>query len=85
MTDENKKIGEITHYFGDIGVAIIEVSEPLEIGDEVRIVGGENTDFTQQIKAMEVDHEEIEKASAGQEVGVKVREKVREGYEVYKA
>jgi len=85
MTDQKgKKIGEVIHYFGDIEVAIIKLSKSLEVGDEIRVVGGEDTDFTQKVKSMEIDHDKIEKAKKGQEVGTKVKEKVREGYEVYK-
>lgn len=82
---ESEKIGEIIHYFGDIDVAIIKLSDDLEVGDEIRIVGGEDTDFTQKVESMEIDHEKIEKAGVGQEVGTKVEEKVRSGYEVYRA
>ncbi|MGM0439457.1 MAG: hypothetical protein ACQEP3_03465 [Patescibacteria group bacterium] len=82
---KGKKIGDIIHYFGDLKVAIIKLSENLEVGDEVRIIGGEDTDFNQEIKSMEIDREKIEKASSGQEVGVQVKEKVRKGYEVYEA
>lgn len=81
---KNEKIGDITHYFSELSVAIIKLSKPVEVGDEIRVIGGEDTDFTQQIEGMEIDHEKIEKANPGQQVGVKVKEKVREGYEVYK-
>jgi len=33
---------------------------------------------------MEIDHEKIEKAKKGQSVGIKTKEKTREGYKVYK-
>lgn len=86
MSDKRgKKIGDVIHYFSDLKVAIIKLSESLEVGDGVRIIGGEDTDFNQKIKSMEIDREKIEKASVGQEVGVQVKEKVRKGYEVYEA
>lgn len=80
---EGKLIGKVTHYFGNIGVAVIDLSDKLEAGDEIRIVGGE-TDFNQKIESMEVDHKKVEKAKKGDSVGVKVDQKVREGYKVYK-
>jgi len=43
--EEGKLIGKITHYFGNIGVAVIELSDILKVGDTIRIVGGE-TDLT---------------------------------------
>ncbi len=81
---EGKLLGEITHYFDNIGVAVIKFSEGAKVGDKIRIVGGENTDFEQEIKSMQVEHENVEKAKKGDEVGMKVKEKVREGYKVYK-
>jgi len=84
MPEEGNLIGEVTHYFAHPEVAIVKLKGSLEIGDEIRIVGGEDTDFDQEVKSMEVDHEKIEKAKSGDEVGLKVKEKVRDGYEVYK-
>lgn len=80
---EGKLIGKISHYFGNIGVAVIELSDKLEAGDEIRIVGGE-IDFNQKVESMEVEHEKVEKAKKGDGVGLKVDQKVREGYKVYK-
>ena len=82
--EEGKLIGKVVHYFSHIEVAVINLSGPLSPGDNIRIVGGENTDFTQTVDSIEVEHEKIKKAKKGQEVGLKVKEKVREGYKVYK-
>ncbi len=79
-----KIIGEVVHYFPKPKVAVIKLKSSLAVGDEIRIEGGKDTDFTQEVKSMEVDHEKIKKAKKGQEVGLKVKEKVREGYKVYK-
>jgi len=76
-------VGEVIHYFGNIGVGILKLSNDLEVGDEIRIVGGE-TEFDQTVDSMEIDHQKIQKAKKGDEVGLKVKEKVKEGYEVYK-
>jgi translation elongation factor EF-1alpha len=83
ILEEGKLIGKITHYFGNIGVAVIELSETLKVGDTIRIVGGE-TDFTQTVDSMEIEHEKVETAKKGDSVGLKVEQKVREGYKVYK-
>ncbi len=82
--EEGKLIGKVSHYFSKIGVAVIELSGSLSIGDTVRIVGGEATDFEQTIDSMEMEHEKIEKAKKGDAIGTKVKEKVREGYKVFK-
>ncbi|MFC1789472.1 hypothetical protein ACFLYY_00670 [Patescibacteria group bacterium] len=81
--EEGKPIGTITHYFGHIGVAVIELTDGLKVGDEIRIIGGE-TDFNQPVDSIEYEHKKIETAKKGESVGLKVTEKVHEGYKVYK-
>lgn len=81
---EGKLIGQVVHYFPKVGVAVIKLSDSIKIGDTIRIVGGENTDFTQTVESMEIDHKKINSAKKGQEIGLKVSQKVREGYRVYK-
>ena len=83
VPEEGKLIGKITHYFGGIGVAVIELEDTLRVGDTIRIIGG-TTDFTQAIESMEMEHKKIDEAKAGESIGLKVTEKVREGYKVYK-
>jgi len=83
VPEEGKLIGKISHYFGNIGVAVIELEDTLKVGDTIRIVGGA-TDLTQAVDSMEVEHEKVQEAKAGDSIGLKVSEKVREGYKVYK-
>lgn len=78
-----KLIGKVTHYFDRVGVAIIDLLEPLNVGDTIRIVGGE-VDFTQEVESMEVEHEKIKSAKKGDSIGIKVNEKAKDGYQVYK-
>jgi len=82
--EEGKLIGSVVHYFDKIGVAVVQLDKGLKAGDEIRLAGGEATDFKQAVASMQVDHKEIKKAKKGDEVGMKVKEKVREGYKVYK-
>ena len=84
VPEEGKLIGEITHYFGNIEVVVIKLEDTLRVGDTIRIVGGEDTDFTQEVKSMEIEHEKVKEAKTGDSIGLKVDQKVREGYKVYK-
>ncbi len=61
-SEEGELIGQVAHYFSNIGVAVIKLSGAFSIGDTIRIVGGENTDFNQTIDSMEVEHKKIKKA-----------------------
>lgn len=79
---EEKLIGKITHYYSAIGVGIVELSGSLKTGDAIHIKG-KATDFEQAVDSMQVEHEPVEKAKKGDVIGIKVKEKVKEGDEVF--
>ena len=81
---EGKLIGRITHYFSNIEVAVIELTSPLKVGDKIRVVGGKETDFEQKVSSMQIDHEQVKSGKKKDSVGMKIDEKVHEGYKVYK-
>ena len=83
IPEEGKPIGEITHYFGKISVAVIKLEDTLRVGDTIKIVGG-GTEFTQPVESMQIEHEQIQEAKAGESIGLRVLQKVKEGYKVYK-
>lgn len=80
---QEKLIGKFTHYYGNISVGVIELSDTLSVGDTIHIKGS-TTDFEQKVESMQIEHESVEKAEAGQAIGLKVIEKVRESDQVYK-
>ena len=77
-----KKIGTITHFFDKISVGIIKLDDKLKIGDKVKFQGSK-TNFEQEITEMQIEHEKIEEAKKGQEVGIKTKEEVKEGDSVF--
>ena len=77
-----KSIGQITHYFGHIGVAVIKLSSELKVGDNIHVVV-HGADFNQAVDSMQVENAQIEVAKAGDDVGMKVNEKVKPGAEVF--
>jgi translation elongation factor EF-1alpha len=79
----SKKVGMVTHYFTRIGVAVIELTDALSVGDKISFQGS-TTDYEQTVASMQIEHENIVKAKAGQSVGMKVEQRVREGDIVYK-
>ena len=79
----NEKIGKVTHYFGRIKVAVIELSDELKVGDSIHILG-HTTDFEQIVRSMEIDHEQVRTVGPGDDVALKVARMVRKGDKVYK-
>jgi putative protease len=76
-------VGEVSHWFGDINVAGIELSGKLSVGDQVHIVG-HTTDFEQVIASMQLDNEDVAEANPGDEIGVKLESRARPGDSVYR-
>lgn len=73
-----KPIGKVTHYYGKVGVAIVKLQDELKVGDRIRFEKGEQS-FDQEVSSLHKDYQPIEKASVGEEVGIKVSEKPHEG------
>mgnify|MGYP001082690616 CR=1 FL=1 len=81
--EEKKLVGKISHYYGKIGVAVVEVEDEIDVGDTISIEGAV-TNFRQTVDSMEIEHKQIKKAKKGDSIGLRVAEKVRENDNVYK-
>ena len=80
---EKKEIGRVSHYFGNPQVAAIVLTDGLKVGDTISIQG-HTTDFEVLVESIQIEHDSLEEAKAGDNVGIKVPEKVREHDVVYK-
>ncbi|MBN1976138.1 MAG: translation elongation factor-like protein [Anaerolineae bacterium] len=78
-----KLIGKVSHWFGNINVAGIELTAKLAVGDRIHVLG-HTTDFEQEIKSMQILHQDVSEAGRGDDVGVKLKSRVRVGDKVYK-
>jgi len=76
------RIGKVVHFYNRINVAVVELTDKLEVGETIRIVG-HTTEFAQPVESMEINHQQVQSAGPG-EVAVKVWDFVRRGDEVYK-
>jgi len=85
MEGETKKtlVGRISHYYNKAGVAVVQLSGGLRKGDRISIEGA-NTNFTQTVESMQIEHAPIEMAKAGQSIGLKVSGRVHEGDSVFR-
>jgi translation elongation factor EF-1alpha len=66
-----QEIGKIAHYFNKIGVAAIELTGELSVGDTIHIKG-HTSDWTQTVGSLQIEHDSVEKAGTGDSVGLKV-------------
>ena len=77
-------IAEVTHFFPHVKAAVIKLKKDTLSAGDTLYFKGHTTDFEQKIKSMQVNHTPIDKAQKGQEIGLKVKSKVRHGDKVYK-
>lgn len=80
---EEKLIGKVTHYFGKVEVGVVALSDALKVGDTIHIKG-KSADFTQPVSSMRIETTVVNEAKAGDQVGIKVAQKVHENDSVFK-
>lgn len=76
-------IGKVTHFFGRISVAVLDLTEPLKVGETIHIKG-RTTDLTQKVESIQIEHKDIQEAKPGDQVALKVTGRVHEHDVVYK-
>ena len=77
------EIGRVSDFFKKPGVAGIELTAPLKVGDKVHIKG-HTTDQELTIQSMQIDNRDVKEAKAGDSVGIKISDRARQGDTVYK-
>lgn len=77
------KAGKITHYYDKIGVAVVELTDTLSVGDTIKI-SGHGREFTQIVVSMQIEHEQTQEAKKGQVVGLKIDQEAKENDEVFR-
>ncbi len=78
-----KQIGSVSHYFGHVSVAAINLTDELKVGDKIHITG-HSEDFTQVVSSIQIEHSNVQSAKQGDDAGVEVQQKVHPGDKVYK-
>ena len=79
---EEEEVGTIFDYFSKIGVAAIKLSGNLKVGDKIRIKGT-TTNFEQEVESIQSHNSPLTEAKAGDEIGIKVTDKVRRHDKIY--
>jgi len=83
LGEQLQEVGRVSHFFGHINVAVIEVTDKISVGDKITIKGP-TTDIEQTVDSMEIEHTKIKQATAGQSIGMKVKGRVRENDTIYR-
>lgn len=78
-----ERIGVVNDYFARIGVAGIDLEGALRAGDTIHIKG-HTTDLEFVVDSMQIEHEQVQEAKAGDAIGIKVQDRCRGGDVVYK-
>jgi putative protease len=78
------RIGTVTHYYNHLHVAGVTITDSeLRKGDTIHVVG-HTSDFEQKVDSIEIDHEAVEVAKSGEQIGLGMIEYVRENDAVYR-
>ena len=80
---EGQEVGIVEHYYGKLGVAVIELSGTLKVGDKIKVKGA-TTNFEQKVESMQIERDSVEEAGAGDKIGIKVNDRCRGGDHVFK-
>jgi translation elongation factor EF-1alpha len=78
------KVGKVTHYYDKIGVAVVELTADLAVGDRIKFTRGGEDMFEQTVESIQVEHNKIDSAKKGDTIGLKVDQPVKEGTEIFK-
>ena len=81
--EEKQLIGRVTHFFTNLSVALIELSGALKVGDSISIEGA-TTNFEQKVDSMQIDRKDVPEAKKGDAIGIKVKDRVRPGDNVFR-
>lgn len=80
---EKKQIGTVMHYYGKIGVAVVKLDSEIKVGDNI-CIEGHGKSFAQKVSSMQSEHKPINEAKAGEMVGLKVDQPVKEGDVIFR-
>ena len=83
MEETVVEVGQVSHFFSKINVAVITLKLPLAVGDRI-VIKGPDTDFEQTVDFIQIDRKSIPRAEGGQSIGLKLQMPVKEKDAVYK-
>ncbi len=79
-----KPLGRVTHYFPKVRATAIMIGRNKLIVGDVLYFKGHTTNFKQKIESLQINHQPVTQAGEGDEVGIRVKSRTREGDFVFK-
>jgi len=76
-------LGKVFDYYGKVGVIALKLGATLKVGDRIK-VKSKLGDFEQTVESMQIEHEAVQAAKKGSDVGIKVIQPCKKGDEVLK-
>ena len=80
---KEKQVGIVTHFYDHISVGVVKLSDKLAVGNKIHVQGA-NDDFEQEVTSMQLEHKDVKEGKKGQEIAIKVENKVHQNDKVLK-
>jgi len=80
---ERALIGRVVNFYDKINVAAIDLTGSLKVGNTIEIENGGET-IRQKVLSMQINRRDVEEASKGDSVGIKVNQRIIRGSKVYR-
>lgn len=78
-----KRAGTVTHYYDHLNVAVLALTDEIRTGDWLHFLG-HSTDFKEQVSSLQIEHKPVDAAKPGQDVAIKVVQRVHPNDAVFK-
>ena len=80
---EETEVGKVTQFFAKPVVAGVVMTGQMKKGDKIHIKG-HTTDVEMIVESMQINNVSVQEAKPGDEVGIKLPQRVRPGDTVYR-
>ena len=77
------RVGTVTHFFDHLGVAVLQLIQPISVGDTLHFLG-RSTDFKEDVASMQVEHKPVTEGKPGEDIAMKVSQRVHPNDAVFK-
>ena len=77
------RVGTVTHFFDHLSVAVLQLSQPISVGDTLHFLGHAK-DFKQAVGSLQIEHRSVTQGKPGEDVAVKVAQRVHPNDAVFK-